>query len=102
MTVARRATRRQDKFRNVFACDVPPIVYRGVSIAIKVGKAPGGVYGHADLFADSEFKGRLAVGSMRRRPKEVRDRLRCLAKSKVDAWAVAGSLAKSPGTERRN
>jgi hypothetical protein len=74
------------------ASDANPMVYRGVSISIKVDKAAEGVYGHADLFADSEFKGRLALGSTKRRPKEVRDRLRCLAKSKVDAWAVAGSL----------
>ncbi|CAN7381025.1 hypothetical protein [Variovorax sp. LjRoot178] len=68
-----------------------PIVYRGVSISIKVDKAGDRVFGHADLFADNEFKARLSIGSARSRPKEVRDKLRCLAKSKVDVWAIAGS-----------
>ena len=72
------------------AASANPIVCRGVSISIKVDKAGDRVFGHADLFADHEFKARLAVGSMRRRSKEVRDRLRCLAKSKVEVWAVAG------------
>ncbi|RZL93396.1 MAG: hypothetical protein EOP82_07435 [Variovorax sp.] len=71
--------------------DVPtPIVYRGVSISlsIEVDPAGGSVFGHADLFANNEFKGRLALGSARCRPEEIRDRLRCFAKSKVDVWAL--------------
>lgn len=70
-----------------------PIVYRDVSIAIKVQKAGGRVFGHADLFAKDEFKGRISLGSARRRAKEVRDRLRILAKAKVDVWAIAQSAS---------
>ncbi|MDM0110247.1 hypothetical protein QTH97_35530 [Variovorax sp. J22R24] len=68
-----------------------PIVYRGVSISIRVDRAGDRVFGHADLFADDEFKARLALGSARGCPEDIRDPLRCLAKSKVDVWAVAGS-----------
>ena len=72
---------------------VSPIMYRGVSIAIKVDEAGDRVFGHADLFANNEFKARLALGSERSRSEEVRDRLRCLAKSKVDVWALTESDA---------
>ena len=70
-----------------------PIVYRDVAIAIKVQRAGARVFGHADLFEKNEFKGRISLGSARRRSKEVRDRLRILAKAKVDVWATVGSAA---------
>jgi hypothetical protein len=70
-----------------------PIVYRDVSIAINVEKAGGHVFGHADLFKKSEFKGRISIGSARSRPREVRERLRCLAKARVDVWATLESEA---------
>lgn len=70
-----------------------PLVYRGVQIDVKVNQAGKRVFGHADLFANNEFKARLSVGSAKSRPEDLRDRLRCLAKSKVDVWAIAGSEA---------
>ncbi|RST47884.1 hypothetical protein [Variovorax sp. MHTC-1] len=68
-----------------------PFEYRGISISIKVDSAADSVFGHADLFANDEFKARLSLGSARSRPDEVRDRLRCLAKAKVDVWATCRS-----------
>lgn len=78
------------------------IPYRGFNIAIQVDRAGDQIFGHADLFADDEFKARLAVGTQGRRTKEVRDRLRRLAKSKVDVWAITGSArsAAAPGDAR--
>lgn len=70
-----------------------PIVYRDVAIAIKVEKAGAHVFGHADLFKKDQFKGRISLGSARARSKEVRDRLRCLAKAKVDVWTTVESIA---------
>jgi len=69
-----------------------PIVYRDVSIAIKIERDRGRVFGHADLFAKNEFRGRISLGSTRGRSKEVRDKLRRLAKAKVDVWATVGSV----------
>lgn len=65
--------------------------YRGVSISIKVDRAVDRVFGHADLFADKQFKARLSLGSGRSAPSEMRNRLRCLAKAKVDAWAAVSA-----------
>jgi hypothetical protein len=70
-----------------------PIVYRDVSISIKVERAGGRTFGHADLFRKNEFKGRISLGSVRRRTSDVRDRLRRLAKAKVDVWATVESAA---------
>ncbi len=67
-----------------------PIPYRGFDILIQVDRAGDRIFGHADVFANDEFKARLSVGSTRRRTREIRDRLRCLAKSKVDVWSLAG------------
>jgi hypothetical protein len=67
------------------------IVYRDVDIAIKVQRAGGHVIGHADLVKKNEFKGRISLGSGRSRSREVRDRLRMLAKAKVDVWATIES-----------
>ena len=69
-----------------------PIIYRDVSIAIKVEKDGDRVFGHADLFRKNEFKGRISLGSTRRRSREVRDKLRHLAKAKVDVWATVASV----------
>jgi len=78
------------------------IPYRGFNIAIQVDRAGDRIFGHADLFADDEFRARLAVGTQGRRTKEVRDRLRRLAKSKVDVWAITGFArsAAAPGDAR--
>ena len=57
--------------------------YRGVTVRLQIERARGHVFGHADLLADGEFMGRVSLGSARS-PGEVRDRLRCLAKAKVD------------------
>jgi BMFP domain-containing protein YqiC len=67
------------------------IVYRDVDIAIKVQKTGNGVFGHADLVRRNEFKGRISLGSVRSRSREVRDRLRMLAKAKVDVWTTVES-----------
>ena len=75
------------------ASSTRPIRYRGILIRIRLDRDGDNIFGHADLFADNAFKARLSLGSTRRRPKEVLDRLRCLAKSKVDAWAIAGAHA---------
>ena len=69
------------------------IIYRDVAIAIKVQRAGGHVFGHADLVKKNEFKGRISLGSVRSRSREVRDRLRILAKAKVDVWATIESAA---------
>ncbi|WHZ11740.1 MAG: hypothetical protein OJF60_002179 [Burkholderiaceae bacterium] len=69
------------------------VIYRGVSIAIKVQRAGARVFGHADLFEKDEFKGRISLGSNRHRSRDVRDRLRVLAKAKVDLWATIGAAA---------
>ena len=70
-----------------------PILYRDVAIAIQVEGAEGRVFGHADLFKNDQFKGRISLGSVRRRARDVRDRLRCLAKAKVDVWATVESVS---------
>ncbi|OUM02729.1 hypothetical protein [Variovorax sp. JS1663] len=70
-----------------------PIVYRDVSIAIKVQREGDRIFGHADLFAKNEFKGRISLGSARSRSRQVRDRLRILAKAKVDVWTTVESAA---------
>ena len=70
-----------------------PIVYRDVSIAIKVQRAGGRIFGHADLFAKNEFKCRISLGSARSHSRQVRDRLRILAKAKVDVWTTVESAA---------
>ncbi|MBS0452524.1 MAG: hypothetical protein JSS14_14555 [Proteobacteria bacterium] len=75
------------------ATSTRPIRYRGVLIQFRLDRDGDNIFGHADLFADDAFKARLSLGSNRHRPKEVLDRLRCLAKSKVDAWAIAGARA---------
>jgi hypothetical protein len=62
------------------------IEYRGVSIEIDVDGGSG--YGYADLFAGHEFRGRLAIAGTRREPQAIRERLRLLAKSKVDVWSL--------------
>ncbi|MDR6859583.1 hypothetical protein [Variovorax guangxiensis] len=69
------------------------IVYRDVSIAINVQRAGDRVFGHADLVKKNEFKGRISLGSVRNRSREVRDRLRMLAKAKVDVWATVESAS---------
>jgi hypothetical protein len=74
-----------------------PFEYRGVSISISVDSAADSVFGHADLFANDEFKARLLLGSASSRPEEVCDRLRCLAKAKVDLWATVGSAMVHAG-----
>ena len=71
-----------------------PIIYRDVCIAINVERAGDRVFGHADLYAAKEFKGRISLGSTRTRPREVRERLRCLAKAKVDVWTTVGAAAR--------
>lgn len=70
-----------------------PIVYRDVSISINVEKDGRHVYGHADLFTKNGFKGRICLGKAGGRTREVRDKLRCLAKAKakVDVWATVAS-----------
>ena len=68
---------------------VETIDYRGMSIAIKVESEANKVFGRADVCAGPEFKGRLALASTQRRPEEVLEKVRCLAKPKVDAWSVA-------------
>ena len=70
---------------------IQPIDYRGVSILIRVEPTDDGVFGHADLFAKDQFKGRLSVGAGRAQPDDVRRRLRCLAKAKVDTWRLIGA-----------
>lgn len=69
------------------------MVYRGVAIGINVQRAGGRFFGHADLIKKNEFKGRISLGSARSRSREVRDRLRILAKAKVDVWATVESAA---------
>ncbi len=71
-----------------------PIIYRDVSIAINVERAGDRVFGHADLFAANEFKGRISLGSVRTRPREVREKLRRLAKAKVDVWTTVEAAAR--------
>ena len=71
-----------------------PIIYRDVSISIKVERAGKRVFGHADLFAADEFKGRISLGSARTRARDVRERLRCLAKAKVDVWSAVEAAAR--------
>lgn len=71
-----------------------PIIYRDVSIAINVKRAGNRVFGHADLFAANEFKGRISLGSSRKPPRDVRERLRCLAKAKVDVWTTVEAAAR--------
>ena len=71
--------------------DPAPITYRGVAIRIQLDQDGDTVFGRADLFAGDEFKARLALGSQGRPAKDVIDRLKCLAKSKVDVWAIACS-----------
>jgi hypothetical protein len=61
------------------------------AISINVEKDGGHVFGHADLFTKNGFKGRICVGKAGGRTREVRDKLRCLAKAKVDVWATLGS-----------
>ena len=70
---------------------IQPIDYRGISIRIQVEHTGDGVFGHADLFAKDQFKGRLSVGAGRAQPDDVRRRLRCLAKAKVDTWRLIGA-----------
>jgi hypothetical protein len=70
-----------------------PFTYRGISICIQVERADDGVFGHADLFARDVFKARISVGSARRHTEKIYARLRCLAKAKVDTWAVTGTKA---------
>ncbi|PSL80416.1 hypothetical protein C7T35_32225 [Variovorax sp. WS11] len=67
------------------------IVDRDAAIAVKVPKTGGCVLGHADLLTKNEFKGRISLGSMRSRSREVRDRLRRLARAKVGVWATVES-----------
>jgi hypothetical protein len=69
------------------------ILYRDDAIAINVQRAGGRIFGHADLIKKNEFKGRISLGSARSRSREVRDRLRILAKAKVDVWATLESAA---------
>ena len=73
------------------------LAYRGMSIAIKVDGDSDSVYGRADVHAGDDFKGRLACGSAQRRPEEVLERVRCLAKAKVNAWSVAPSALEAAG-----
>ena len=62
--------------------------YRGVAVTIRVERAHGHVFGHADLLAEGgEFMGRVSLGSARSSA-DVRHRLRCLAKAKIDLAAV--------------
>jgi len=62
--------------------------YRGIDVTIRVEREHGHVFGHADLLAEGgEFMGRVSLGSARS-PAEVRQRLRCLAKAKIDLAAV--------------
>ncbi|WP_431275895.1 hypothetical protein ACQ858_06295 [Variovorax ureilyticus] len=71
-----------------------PIIYRDFSIAINVERAGDRVFGHADLFAANELKGRISLGSATKRPREVREKLRCLAKAKVDVWATVEAASR--------
>lgn len=64
------------------------IDYRGLSIAIKVEPNAECVYGQADVFDGAEFRGRLACSSTQRQPEEIHQKVRCLAKAKVDAWSL--------------
>lgn len=57
--------------------------YRGFTVTVQIERARGLVFGHADLLAGGEFMGRVSLGSGLS-PGEVRDRLRCLAKAKID------------------
>ncbi|MDM0022881.1 hypothetical protein [Variovorax saccharolyticus] len=61
-----------------------PIAYRDATIA-KVEQPGGRTFGHAGHFANEEFKGRST---------EVHDRLRCLAKARVDLWAALASAVR--------
>lgn len=65
------------------------LVCRGITIAIQVQSAEDGVFGHADLYEEREFRARVAIGSARADPSALRRRLRWLAKSKVDVWSLA-------------
>lgn len=68
------------------------IDYGDVRIAIKLERSRDRVFGHADLFKADEFKGRISLGSNRARADVVRERLRCLAKAKVDVWKTVASV----------
>lgn len=61
--------------------------YRGVCVNLQIERARGLVFGHADLLAGGEFMNRVSLGSGRS-PDEVRERLRCLAKAKIDLAEV--------------
>jgi len=77
--------------------------YRGVSICIHVEDAGGHVFGHADLLAGTEFMGRVSLGSARS-SRQVIERLRCLAKAKVDVatviHAATAECAKARDSDR--
>ena len=74
--------------------------YRGVAVAVRVERAHGHVFGHADLLAEGgEFMGRVSLGSARS-PAEVRQRLRCLAKAKIDLAAVIRRAMNECGRHR--
>jgi hypothetical protein len=64
------------------------VEYRGTSILIDVQQSLDGVFGHADLFARSHFKGRLSLGSRCRGRGEVQKELEFLARAKVDVLAA--------------
>src|SRR5689334_11774939 len=68
--------------------------YRGVDVNLQVERSRAHVFGHADLFADGAFMGRVSLGSASS-PDTVRDRLRCLAKAKVDV----GDLVRNAEAE---
>jgi hypothetical protein len=70
------------------------IEYRGTSILIDVQESLDGVFGHADLFARSQFKGRLSLGSRCRGREEVQNELESLARAKVDVQAAIDSVRR--------
>ncbi|HZF84498.1 MAG TPA: hypothetical protein VE084_13410 [Burkholderiaceae bacterium] len=63
-----------------------PSRYRGVDIRIDVERTPDCTFGRADLFEDTQFRGRLSIGSPDATPEDVANRLARLARAKVDIW----------------
>ena len=77
------------------ASDTSHIQYRGTSIQIAVTTMGDRAFGHADLFAQTKFKGRLSIGSDRCGADELRKKLESLAKAKVDILSAFECKARN-------